>query len=74
MYIDVSFPLASPAPQLDIRVHRHSNCTGLHACYAMLVPRLSRRDITLVRWYIAIIEYIYIYQDSDISYINYSVK
>ena len=45
VYIDVSFPLPSSAPHLDIRVHRHSNCTGLHACYAMLVLRLSRRDI-----------------------------
>src|SRR6266576_4849046 len=51
VYIDVSFLPLSSAPHLDIRVHRHSNCTGLHACYAMLVPRLSRRDIYRGRVY-----------------------
>jgi len=33
MYIDVSFPRPSSAPRLDIRVHRHSNCTDWRSLY-----------------------------------------
>ena len=33
LYIDVSFPRPSSAPHLDIRVHRHSNRTGLRSLY-----------------------------------------
>ena len=40
MYMDASFPPPS-APQLDILVVGKSNCTGLRACYAVLVPRLT---------------------------------
>ena len=41
VYIDVSFLLPSSAPQLDILVEGQSNCIGLYACYAVLVPRLT---------------------------------
>ena len=41
MYIDTSFLPSPSTPQLDILVEGQSNCTGLHACYAVLVPRLT---------------------------------
>ena len=42
MYIDVSFLPPPSAPQLDIRVHRQSNCTGLRLLHhTVLESRLT---------------------------------
>ena len=43
IYIDVSFlPPPSSAPQLDIQVHRQSNCTGLRSLHiTVLKSRLT---------------------------------